>query len=265
MKERLPQVMVLKTDGINCDEETVNAFSIAKGNPKLVHVNQLRSREENLGNYQILAIPGGFSYGDDVRAGIILASELTAYLGDQMNDFINHRGLILGICNGFQVLTGTGLLPSGKMGERRATLANNDSGKFECRPVNLIVEKNRCVFMKEATEKIASYPVAHGEGKFFAKDKDLQQIEEDKQIVFRYCDALGNPTREYPLNPNGSLNAIAGITDPSGRILGLMPHPERAVRETQYPNWRRQKIDGRPINPEGVIIFENMVNYVKQM
>ena len=189
-----------------------------------------------------------------------MALELISYLGDQISDFINHRGLILGICNGFQVLARTGLLPFGTIGEMKATLANNDSGHFECRWINLKVEdKNACVFL-EGMKGPVSYQVAHGEGKFFARDKDLQQIEKNNQVVFRYCDKLGNATQEYPLNPNGSLNAIAGITDPSGRILGLMPHPERFIRKTQHPNWRRQEV-----KPQGLQIFEKMINFAKQM
>lgn len=259
-----PRTLVLKTDGINCDGETVSAFNRAKGLPDLVHVNELRSREKTLSNYQMLAIPGGFSYGDDVRSGKILAVELTSYLGDQINDFINHGGLVLGICNGFQVLVRTGLLPFGTMGEMKATLADNDSGKFECRPINLRVEeKNACVFMQDGKNKIVSYPVAHGEGKFFAKEEDLKRIEDNHQVVFCYVDSSNNPTQQYPENPNGALNAIAGITDSSGRILGLMPHPERAVEETQFVNWRRERIKGNPIKPQGLQIFENMVNYFK--
>ena len=265
MKEFQPKVLVLKTDGINCDCEMEFAFNKAKGAAEIVHVNELRWKEKKLSDYNILALPGGFSYGDDVKSGKILALELTSYLGDQINDFINHRGLVLGVCNGFQVLVRTGLLPFGTMGEMQATLTDNDSGKFECRPVNLKITDNKCVFMKNAKGKIVSYPVAHGEGKFFALQTKLQGIENGKLVVFRYVDMVGNPTQQYPQNPNGAVNAIAGICDPSGRILGLMPHPERAVEETQYPNWRRQRINGTPIKPEGVIVFENMVNYVKQM
>jgi phosphoribosylformylglycinamidine synthase len=269
MKEILqPKVLVLKTDGTNCDDEMRYAFDKARSVSEIVHVNELRWKEKKLSDYNILGLPGGFSYGDDVRSGKILAIELTSYLRDQINDFINHRGLVLGVCNGFQVLVRTGLLPLGTIGEMQATLTNNDSGKFECRPVNLKITDNKCVFMKDAKGKIVSYPVAHGEGKFFAKQtgfQELQKIEKEKLVVFRYVDALGNPTQKYPQNPNGAVNAIAGICDPSGRILGLMPHPERAVEETQYPNWRRQRIEGLPIKPEGVIVFENMVNYIKQM
>lgn len=262
MIERKPEICVLKTDGINCDQETANAFEIAGGNARTIHINELRSREENLDNFQILALPGGFSYGDDVASGKILALELNSYLGDQVHEFVQRKnGLVLGICNGFQVLVRTGLLPFGTMGEMQATLANNDSGHFECRWVNLKVEEdNACVFMEDM-ESPVSFQVAHGEGKFFALPTDVDRIESEKLTVLRYCDPMGNPTQEYPQNPNGSLNAIAGITDPSGRILGLMPHPERFVRKTQHPNWRRME----NIEPQGLAIFEKMVRYASEM
>ena len=257
-----PSVCVLKTDGINCDRETLHAFDLAGGKTQLVHINELRSGERRLESYEILVIPGGFSYGDDVASGKILALELNSYLGDQINEFVQRRkGLVLGVCNGFQVLVRTGLLPFGTMGEMQSTLSHNDSGHFECRWVNLKVEDNNaCVFL-EGMNGTVSYQVAHGEGKFFARQPELKRIEAEKLVVFRYCDTLGNPTQEYPLNPNGSLNAIAGITDPTGRILGLMPHPERFTRRTQYPNWRRMK----NLEPQGLPIFEKMVSYASRM
>lgn len=261
MKERGPQVCVLKTDGINCDQETHGAFDIAGGRPRIVHVNELRGREKNLRDYQILALPGGFSYGDDIVSGKILALELTSYLADQINDFINHGGLVLGICNGFQVLVRTGLLPFGTMGKMQATLTNNDSGHFECRWVNLKIDgRNTCVFLRDIKGAV-SYQVAHGEGKFFADPRILENIEGENLVVVRYIDEKGSPTQKYPDNPNGSLHAIAGICDPSGRILGLMPHPERFVRREQHPNWRRMP----GLEPQGLPIFQKMVAYAAQM
>lgn len=263
MKEQGPKVCILKADGINCDEETVNAFAIAGGKPKTIHVNELRSREEDLHNYQILAIPGGFSYGDDIVSGKILALELNSYLGDQINEFVERqKGLVLGVCNGFQVLVRTGLLPFGTMGEMEATLSPNDSGHFECRWINLKIEdENNCVFL-DGMNNTVSYQVAHGEGKFFAMEPELRRAEAERLVVFRYSDEAGNPTQEYPLNPNGSLNAIAGITDPTGRILGLMPHPERFIRMTQHPNWRRMPVD---FIPQGLQVFQKMVAHASQM
>lgn len=263
MSERLrPSICVLKTDGINCDAEMVDAFATAGGDPRIVHVNELRSREQDLRDYQILALPGGFSYGDDVVSGKILALELNSYLGDQINEFTQRKnGLVLGVCNGFQVLVRTGLLPFGTMGEMQATLAHNDSGHFECRWVNLKVEDgNACVFL-EGMQGPVNYPVAHGEGKFLARPNELQRVEDEKLVVFRYCDAAGEPTMDYKFNPNGAMNAIAGVTDPSGRILGLMPHPERIIRKTQFDNWRREQ----DFEPQGLQIFERMVEYASQM
>lgn len=256
-----PNVLVLKADGINCDSELAFAFTLAGGNVKIVHINELRSKYENLKKYHILAIPGGFSYGDDIVSGKILSVELTSFFSEELKKFMERRDTtIIGICNGFQVLIRTGLLPLRSIGKMDATLTNNDSGHFECRWVNLKIEKNTsCVFLRHPD--ILSFQVAHGEGKFFAKSEQLQRIEDHNLVVFRYCDALGNPTQEYPSNPNGSLNAIAGICDSTGRILGLMPHPERFVRKTQHPNWRRMG----NFKPEGLRIFEKMVNYAAQM
>ena len=263
MKEKLgPNILVLKTDGINCDAEMSDAFKTAGGKPRTTHINELKNKEVNLGDFQILAIPGGFSYGDDVRSGKILALELNSYLGDQINDFTQQkRGLVLGVCNGFQVLVRTGLLPFGTMGQMQVTLTDNDSGHFECRWINLRVEDKSASVFLEGVKGPISLQVAHGEGKFFANSNELKRLEDRMQVVFRYCDELGNPTQEYPKNPNGSLNAIAGITDSSGRILGLMPHPERFVRKTQHPNWRRMP----DLEPQGLQIFEKMISYAKQM
>ncbi len=257
-----PKILVLKTEGTNCDEELFYAFQLAGGNPKIVHVNELRSKEEDLNNYNILAIPGGFSYGDDIVSGKILAVELTSFFSKELKKFIDRKDtLIIGICNGFQVLIRTGLLPFRTIGKMQATLTNNDSGHFDCRWVNLKIEKNNsCVFLKGLDNLNVSYQVAHGEGKFFAPNNIIEKIEKQNLVILRYVDQNGKPTQEYPENPNGSLKAIAGITDPSGRILGLMPHPERFVKIEQHPNWRRLKIE----KPQGLPIFENMIKYIER-
>lgn len=274
-----PRVLVLKTDGTNCDEETFFAFKLAGGDPKIVHVNELRSKKENLKNYNILALPGGFSYGDDVTSGKILAIELSSFFSDELKKFINRKDtLIIGICNGFQVLIRTGLLPFRTIGKMHATLTNNDSGKFECRWVNLKIEpKSKCVFLKNLITSdggrlnvseamtpprwtnTVSFQVAHGEGKFFADNETIKKIERENLVSLRYADENGKKTFEYPKNPNGSINAIAGICDITGRILGLMPHPERFIFKHHHPNWRRMDI----LEPQGLPIFKNMIKYVK--
>ena len=271
-----PKVLVFKTDGTNCDEELFFAFKTAGGDPKIVHINELRYKKENLKSYNILALPGGFSYGDDIVSGKILAVELTSFFSKELKKFIERKDtLIIGICNGFQVLIRTGLLPFRTIGKMQATLTNNDSGHFECRWVNLKIDPNsKCVFLNNRTMQqfnngFVSFQVAHGEGKFFAEKNIIEKIEKDKLVVFRYVDSQNNPTQKYPDNPNGSLNAIAGITDITGRILGLMPHPERFIFREQHPNWRRMATK----NPftrrsfseggQGLPIFENMINYIK--
>ena len=271
-----PKVLVLKTEGTNCDEELFFAFKIAGGDPKIVHVNELREKKENLKNYNILAIPGGFSYGDDIVSGKILAVELTSFFSKELKKFIERKDtLIIGICNGFQVLIRTGLLPFRTIGKMQATLTNNDSGHFECRWINLKIENNsRCVFLNnnltmKQFNNIVSYQVAHGEGKFLADKNTMNKIEKENLVAFRYVDDQENPTQKYPQNPNGSLNAIAGICDTTGRILGLMPHPERFIFREQHPNWRRMKINksirqAQDLRPQGLPIFENMIKYVQQ-
>ena len=229
-----PKVAVLKAPGINCDVETAYAFEIAGGSPATILVEDLKSGEKNLSDYQIIALSGGFSYGDDLGSGKVLALELDTYLGNQIQRF-KETGLMIGICNGFQILVRSGLLPMGRMGEQKATLDRNDSGKFISRRISLSIEKNNaCVFLQDL---------------------------ESGQVVFRYVNRVGKPTQEYPFNPNGSPHAIAGITDPSGRILGLMPHPERSILRSQYPNIDRMPKD---FVPEGLQIFQRMVQYAKQ-
>ncbi|MDP3987775.1 MAG: phosphoribosylformylglycinamidine synthase subunit PurQ, partial [Candidatus Levybacteria bacterium] len=205
-----PKILVLKTDGTNCDEETSFAFELAGGNPKIVHINDLRKKEETLKNYQILALPGGFSYGDDIVSGKILAIELTSFFSEELKKFIQRKDTaIIGVCNGFQILVRTGLLPFAKLGEMKVTLTNNDCGHFECRWINLkMEEKSRCPFTKNLN--LVSYQVAHGEGKFFSDEKTISEIEKLNLVALRYCDKNGKPTQKYPDNPNGAINAIAG-------------------------------------------------------
>lgn len=263
-----PQVIVLKADGVNRDEEMAFAFELAGAKAKIVHINDLRSKKDSLRNYEILALPGGFAYGDDIVSGKILAIELTSFFADELKKFVERKNTAtIGVCNGFQALIRTGLLPFGKPGEMHATLSNNESGHFECRWIQAKAENNSvCKFLDGMEDMVVSYPIAHGEGRFFTDSKTLTQIEKQQLVAFRYVDEKGNPTHKYPQNPNGSLNEIMGICDPSGRILGLMPHPECFVRPEQHPNWRREKIlrPAQDFQPQGLQLFQNIVNFVKK-
>lgn len=256
-------VAVLRTAGCNCDAETVFAFEQSGARADLIHMNQFIRREKNIAAYQILAIPGGFTYGDDVSAGKILANELKYQLTEELRYFHQAGKLILGICNGFQVLVKAGLLPTVCLTscQSSVTLTFNDSGRFEDRWIYLKTNTaSKCIFTRQLPAVI-QLPVAHAEGKFLTREAlVLQQLTEQQQIVFQYCDAHGGEV-DYPGNPNGSVAGIAGICDPSGRIFGLMPHPERYILPTQHPQWTRL---GLSPFPEGRFIFQNAVNYIQQ-
>lgn len=257
-----PRVAILKAPGINCDVETSYAFSLAGAIAETVLVEDLRSGERDLSSFQIVDLSGGFSYGDDLGSGKVLSLELDTYIGNQIEKF-REKGLMIGICNGFQVLVRSGLLPMGTLGDMKATLDRNFSGSFLSRRVNLSIEKSRSVFLQGLEQNgSVEFQVAHGEGRFITDSVTLAQMEGARQVVFRYLNRNGAPTQEFQANPNGSPNAIAGITDPSGRILGLMPHPERSIDRFQYPNARRLPKD---FVPQGLQIFQRMVTYASQM
>ncbi len=223
------RALVLRTAGTNCDEETVYALRLADANPDSLHINQLRRDPAVLLDYRMLVIPGGFSYGDDISAGKVLALELELFLKNVLLEFLDRGGLILGICNGFQVLVKAGLLPamSGYF-TVEASLVENDSGLFVDRWVELEVCRRDLPWTHLLTADRLRMPVAHAEGKFVASENAIHQLSLSNQVVFRYAGGT---------NPNGSYQDIAGICDPSGQILGLMPHPERAVIGSQYPDW----------------------------
>jgi phosphoribosylformylglycinamidine synthase I len=254
------KVIVLRTAGTNCDYETVHAFQLAGAEVDRVHINQLIRGEKELSPYQILALPGGFAYGDDIAAGKILANELKYKLRDSVEKFIADGKLMIGICNGFQVMVKAGLLPgfNGISDFQETTLYTNDSGNFECRWVYLkAVENSKCIFTKNI-KPIIYLPVAHGEGKFTTTGENiLDKLENNGQVVFEYVDADGN-FAGYPWNPNGSDRNIAGICDASGRIFGMMPHPERFVSKYNHPRWTREKLDDEG---DGLNIFKNAVEY----
>ena len=252
------KTLILRAPGTNCDAETAFAFQQAGASVSLVHINEIIRGERSLADYQIMVIPGGFTYGDDIAAGRVLANELRLRLNRDIPKFIENGGLILGICNGFQVLVKAGILPEASPDlPQRLTLATNDSGRFECRWVHLAVDKDYpCVF----TEGIDSMhlPIAHGEGKVVAPPDIVPNLNK----VLRYTDELGNRQAPYPHNPNGSVDDIAGICDGSGRIFALMPHPERHIRGTQHPQWTRH---GARKHGDGFKIFLNAVKWAENL
>jgi phosphoribosylformylglycinamidine synthase len=250
-----PRAIVLRAPGTNCDEETAAAWERAGAVVETWHVGRLLETPHALDAFQILTIPGGFSYGDDLGAGRIFATRLGTILGDALRRFRDRGGLVLGICNGFQVLVRAGLLPGGDE-PVVATLTFNDSGHFESRWIRLVPTVGRCPFVRD--EEPIELPVAHGEGKFVASGANsLERLRASGQVVLRYADDQDRPTQEYPANPNGSLDAVAGLCDPTGRVFGLMPHPERHVDPYHHPRWTRR---GPAREGDGYRLFRNAVS-----
>lgn len=229
-----PKAVVVKADGTNCEVETAHAVRLAGGEAEIVPMNVLRQGDRRLADYDLLVLPGGFSYGDDVSSGKILAVELMTFLADELGAFVAAGRPVVGICNGFQVLVRTGLLPFGTLGAPSATLGQNASGRYECRWVNLCVEARSPI--ADGLGDSLYLPLAHGEGRLHAPADTLRRVEAEGLVALRYTDGAGNPTQSYPDNPNGASHAIAGLTDPTGRIFGLMPHPERYTSPIQHPD-----------------------------
>lgn len=256
------KTLLVRTAGTNCDGETYFAFERAGSVVEKLHINRIVENPKVLEQYQILALPGGFSYGDDIAAGKILANELKMSLGDYLKKFVDDGKLIIGICNGFQVLVKTGLLPGPFHPgvKQTVTLAFNDSNRFEDRWIYLRSDSDKSPFIKKG--QVINLPVAHGEGKFLTDTPDtLEAIKRNGQVIFRYVDEKGNDANGvFPVNPNGSVEDIAGICDVTGRVLGLMPHPERHALPTQHPRWTRE---GLKQEGDGMQIFRNAVEYMK--
>jgi phosphoribosylformylglycinamidine synthase subunit PurQ / glutaminase len=257
-----PKALVLRAAGTNCDGETQFALEQAGFLADRVHVFRLMENPAALKDYQFLVIPGGFSYGDDVAAGKILANQMLHHLADALNEFLADGKLVLGICNGFQVMIKSGLLPWGKVeagqANHDATLAWNDCGKFEDRWVHLRADSQKCVFLPPG--EIIALPIAHGEGKFVPRDEAAHAaLREGDQLALRYVDVEGN-SGGYPINPNGSIDDIAGICDPTGRVMGLMPHPERFVDVTHHPRWTRGGVQ----RADGTLFFEQAHRFLTE-
>ena len=272
------RALVLTGYGLNCDYETDFSLQLAGAHSERVHVNELIPSEKSnatvtLDKYHILVLGGGFSWADDHGAGVIMASKLRYNIGEQIEKFIGEGKLIIGICNGFQALVNLGLLPGfeGDYHSRKVALTYNDTGNFVDRWVTLRVqEESVCIFTKGIST--LELPVRHGEGKFYAKKEIIDRLIEKKQVVIRYADEEGRPAQgRWPFNPNGSLYDIAGVCDSTGRIFGIMPHPEAYNHYTNHPAWTRKREElarmGKEIEKEegeGITIFRNAVEYIRE-
>ncbi len=247
------KALVLRTAGTNCDYETQHALKLCGAEPHLRHVREILKNSEEIFKYKILIVPGGFSYGDDIAAGKILANEMRLKLREPLARFVAKKRLVIGICNGFQVLAKTGLLPgdASLSFQQNATLTQNDSGRFQCEWVPVKNEKSRAAWLNALPNQF-QLPIAHGEGKFVAKNAELlKQIEKNHQVILRYAG-----------NPNGSQNSIAGICNEMGNVVGLMPHPERYVTHFQHPAW--SKLKSTKETP-GFLFWKGAVKYAKSI
>ncbi len=265
-----PRVCVLRAPGTNCDEETAFAFDHCGGKSDRVHLFRLLEQPALLNDYQILCVPGGFSYGDDVGAGVIFAHEMRSRLGDALREFLQADKLVLGICNGFQTLLKAGVLPSGVESwnqprwEASATLTWNHNGRYTARWVHLKVGETKNAFLQGMTE--LDLPIAHAEGRLVARGDDVVSVwKSNGQLALQYAEwpqageqPAGPDPARWPANPNGAVADIAGLSDPTGRVLGLMPHPERFLFATQHPQWTRLGLSG---DGAGMQIFRNGVGY----
>ena len=261
-----PRIAVITGYGINSDNELAHCFALAGGDPQRVHINDLIERKPALSDFDIIAVPGGFSFGDHIASGRVFANKLKASLGEELAKAAQRGVPMIGICNGFQVLVKLGLLPGVGAGrlEQTATLTYNDSGRFEDRWCHLKRDAaSKCIWTK-GIERIY-LPIRHGEGKFIPGDgASLAALKANGQISLRYCTSDGAAPAEgkagYPVNPNGSTDHIAGICSADGLSFGLMPHPEAHMLATNHPQWQKLGLRGEG---EGVRIFRNAVDLVK--
>lgn len=251
-----PGVLILRAPGTNCDQESAFAFERAGAYTEFAHINRLLENPQLVHQFQILCFPGGFSYGDDIAAGRILANQMRHHLFEPLQEFKAAGKLVLGICNGFQILIKSGLLLPDRADAPAATLTLNHSGKFECRWVHLRTASSKCVFLN-GIEKMY-LPVAHAEGQFIARDEaTLNELDQSGRLALRYTNEANDADVAYPLCPNGAQRCTAGVCDETGRVFGLMPHPERHIDPTQHPRWTRE----RPQVGDGFAIFQNAVRY----
>ena len=260
-----PKILIITGYGVNCEAESSRAWELAGGSPVQVHLNDLLDNPAQMRDFRGLMFIGGFSYGDHMTSGHVFALRVKHHLREELQKFIDAGKIILGVCNGFQTMTKIGLLPglNGEYFDPKVALMQNDCGTFQNFWVNLKFEVNSpCIFTKGLSGM--PMPIRHGEGKIFTTDKAvIEQIEKLGCAAARYADGSGNATMDFPANPNGSLNAIAGLCDPTGRIFGLMPHPEAYLFPENHPNWDVQKLNGTlPAQGLGLKLFENGVRYL---
>lgn len=265
MNGKVP-ILVVTGFGLNCEAESRHAWQLAGAEPTLIHLNDLLERPAQLHDYAALMVGGGFSYGDHMGSGLVFAHRLRHHLREDLEKFVGAGKLVMGVCNGFQILTKLGLLPGldGDYFTQKIALMHNDCGTFQNFWVTLRFEQDSpCVFTKGLGQ--VPLPIRHGEGKIFTTDTDvLARLESLNCVPCRYVDAAGQPTQAYPENPNGSLNAIAGLCDPTGRVFGLMPHPEAYLFPENHPQWELQRDRGElPARGLGLKLFENAVAYLR--
>jgi phosphoribosylformylglycinamidine synthase len=255
MNPMKPNCLIIRTAGINCDRELAHAFMLAGANVTTVHLNTLIHEPHRIDEARLIGIPGGFSYGDDIAAGRIFANRLRHQLLEPLQRAVERGAAIIGICNGFQVLVKLGLLPDPQVAAQTTTLADNTSGRFIDRWVRLSApDDSACIWTKGLGD--LTLPIAHGEGRFVVRSDDvLQSLRANRQIAMTYA-----PDD----NPNGSTADIAGICDPTGRVLGLMPHPERYVHATHHPSWTRLPAHERDAEPAGLRMFRNAVRHASE-
>jgi phosphoribosylformylglycinamidine synthase I len=261
-KTKVPVVLVLRAPGTNCDRETAFAFAQAGAEAVPLHVNELLRSPRRLADVSGLVLPGGFSHGDDLGAGTVLGTRIRSRLVSAVRRLVDRGGVVLGICNGFQVLAKTGLVPGFDGGtERTVTLAQNESARYEDRWVTLEVTTDRSVFLRPGERY--EVPVAHAEGRLLPLDESVRErLHRDGQVALRYVAPDGARPAPYPWNPNGAVDDVAGITDPTGRILGLMPHPERHQFAWQSPRFHRGEA---PPVPDGLRLFRNAVEHLRRL
>jgi len=249
-----PRCLLIRAPGTNCDRELIHAFSLAGGDAFDIHIDALIADPAPLSDAQIIALPGGFSYGDDVAAGRIFGHRLKQRLLGPLQEAVARGTPIIGICNGFQVMVKCGLLPDPTAAAQTVTVSDNTTGRFIDRWVKLEANPDsRCVWTRGLTE--LDLPIAHGEGRFTAPPHVVQQLEANQQVALRYA---------ADDNPNGSVSHVAGICDPTGLVFGIMPHPERFVHLTHHPAWTRLSAEQRHATPAGLRMIQNAVTHVTQ-